>query len=266
MAVGHDPQSVWPGVDGAAVFLAHDVSYFVHLNALKPGDIVTYATACNTVKFEVRSQQVVPAGSPVATTSDPQPGPRHLLAAERARSSLLTACWSGRPRWARPPGAPAWIRARNSSRRCRPPTSGPSAPSALQAQGLTLEQNEAPMGTMNLVGASQAFAQSPGPLSLEAAALETYFGGLHALAQRQSPWWSALAPGVAMPSQLNGATVAGHDSPLEVEIDSAGGNPSQVVLRTTVTLGGGPAPGPHAMTVVLPVHSGVVTIGSWSLG
>ena len=33
VAVGHDPQSVWPGVDGAAVFLAHDVSYFVHLNA-----------------------------------------------------------------------------------------------------------------------------------------------------------------------------------------------------------------------------------------
>ncbi len=39
VAVGHDPQSVWPGVDGAAVFLAHDVSYFVHLNELKPGDV-----------------------------------------------------------------------------------------------------------------------------------------------------------------------------------------------------------------------------------
>ena len=37
-----------------------------------------------------------------------------------------------------------------------------SAPPALQAQGLTLEQNEAPMGTMNLVNASVAFAQSPG--------------------------------------------------------------------------------------------------------
>ena len=36
------------------------------------------------------------------------------------------------------------------------------------------------MGTMKLVNASVAFAQSPGPLSLEAAALETYFGGLHA--------------------------------------------------------------------------------------
>lgn len=34
VAVGHDPQSVWPGIDGTAVFLAHDVSYFVQLNQL----------------------------------------------------------------------------------------------------------------------------------------------------------------------------------------------------------------------------------------
>ncbi len=83
VAVGHDPQSVWPGVDGSAVFLAHDVSYFVHLNDLKPGDVITYATACNTVKFQVAGQQVVPAGSAVANSTRPQPRPRHLLAAQR---------------------------------------------------------------------------------------------------------------------------------------------------------------------------------------
>ena len=97
-----------------------------------------------------------------------------------------------------------------------------SAPPPLQAQGLTLEQNEAPMGTMNLVNASVAFAQSPGPLSLEAAALETYFGGLHAGAQRQAAWWAAMAPGLPMPPQLDGAVVIGHDAPLDVEIDSVG--------------------------------------------
>ncbi len=56
------------------------------------------------------------------------------------------------------------------------------------------------MGTMQLVNASVAFAQSPGPLSLEGAALSAYFGGLHAGAQQQMSWWAALAPGVAMPS------------------------------------------------------------------
>jgi sortase A len=264
VAVGHDPQSVWPGVDGAAVFLAHDVSYFVHLNALKPGDVITYATACNTVKFEVSGQQVVPAGSAVSNTTDP--------------SLVLDTCW--------PPNALFFtpdrllVRATEVGAATKGAQLDPgaqfiktvqatdfrtSAPAALQAQGLTLEQNEAPMGTMNLVGASQAFAQSPGPLSLEAAALETYFGGLHATAQGRAAWWSALAPGVPLPPQLAGATVSGHDAPLDVEIDSVHGNPSQVTLRTTVTLSGGSTPGTHAMTVVLPITGGVVTIGSWSV-
>lgn len=264
VAVGHDPQSVWPGVDGAAVFLAHDVSYFVHLNELKPGDVITYQTACNTVKFQVSGQQVVPAGSAVSSTTDP--------------SLVLDTCW--------PPNALFFtpdrllIRATEVGAATKGANLDPgaqfvktvkstdyttSAPQALQAQGLTLEQNEAPMGTMNLVDASVAFAQSPGPLSLEAAALETYFGGLHAAAQHQAAWWAAMAPRLPLPPQLDGAAVTGHDAPLNVEIDSSGGTPTQVVLRTTVTLSGGSAPGEHAMTVVLPVHGSVVTIGSWTV-
>jgi sortase A len=263
VAIGHDPQSVWPGVSGAAVFLAHDVSYFVHLNALKPGDVITYRTACNTVKFAVSGQQVVAAGSPVSNTTDP--------------SLVLDTCW--------PPNALFFtpdrllVRATEVGAATKGATLdagtqfiktvkatdySSSAPPSLQAQGLTLQQNEAPMGTMQLVNASVSFAQSPAPLSLEAAALETYFGGLHAGAQRQATWWSAIAPGVAMPPLLNGATVTGHDAPLDVEIDSARGAPTQVVLRTTVALAGGSAPGRHAMTVVLPVHGVVVTIGSWT--
>jgi sortase A len=264
VAVGHDPQSVWPGVDGAAVFLAHDVSYFVHLNELKPGDVITYQTACNTVQFRVSGQQVVPAGSAVSSTTGP--------------SLVLDTCW--------PPNALFFtpdrllIRATEVGAATKGANLDPgaqfvrtvastdyrtSAPQALQAQGLTLQQNEAPMGTMSLVNASVAFAQSPGPLSLEAAALETYFGGLHAGAQRQTGWWTAMAPDLPMPAQLAGAAVTGHDAPLNVEIDSSGGNPDQVVLRTSVTLAGGSAPGQHAMTVVLPVHGSVVTIGSWSV-
>ena len=263
VAVGHDPQSVWPGLTGAAVFLAHDVSYFVHLDQLEPGDVITYQTACNSVKFAVSGQQVVPAGSPVANTTAP--------------SMVLDTCW--------PPDALFFtpdrllVRASEVGAATKGANLNPraqfiktvtstdyttSAPRALQAQGLTLEQNEAPMGTMHLVNASVAFSQSPGPLSLEGAVLETYFGGLHAGSQRQAAWWAAIAPALAMPPQLAGAVVTGHDAPLDVEIDSAGGTPTEVVLRTTVTLEGGSAPGEHTMTVVLPVHGAVVTIGSWS--
>ena len=37
VAAGHVPASVWPGAAGSAVFLAHDVSYFVHLNSCSRG-------------------------------------------------------------------------------------------------------------------------------------------------------------------------------------------------------------------------------------
>jgi LPXTG-site transpeptidase (sortase) family protein len=265
VAVGHDPQSVWPGVNGAAVFLAHDVSYFVHLNDLKPGDVITYQTACNTVKFVVSGQQIVQAGSDVSNTPDPSlvldtcyPPNALFFTSKRllVRATEVSAATKGTSLH---PGQALVKQGTNVNYTT-------SAPPALIAQGLTLEQNEAPMGTMQLVNASVDFAQSPGPLSLEAAALEAYFGGLHSGAQRQAAWWAALAPGVPMPPQLLGATVTGHDAPLDVEIDSTGGQPSQVILRTTVTLSGGASPGEHTETVVLPVHGANVTIGSWQFG
>jgi sortase A len=262
VSVGHDPQSVWPGVSGAAVFLAHDVSYFVHLNELKPGDVITYQTACNTVKFSVSDQQVVAAGSDVSNTTGPSlvldtcyppnalffTSQRLLVrATEVSTATKGTSLSPGKALTARTPAANYTV----------------PAPTDLVAQGLTLDQNEAPMGTMQLVNASIGFAQSPGPLALEAAALEAYFGGLHAGAQDQQAWWAAIAPGLAMPPELAGASVVGHDAPLDVEIDSTGGTPSQVVLRTTVTLSGGSAPGQRAETVTLPVHGAQVTIGNW---
>jgi sortase A len=263
VAVGHDPQSVWPGASGAAVFLAHDVSYFVHLNQLQPGDVITYQTACNTVTFRVSSQQVVPAGSAVSSSAEP--------------SLVLDTCWPPNALFFTPDrllvratevGAAAKGAKLDQGAQFVQTVASTdfttSAPPVLQAQGLTLQQNEAPMGMMHLVNASVAFAQSPGPLALEAAALQTYFGGLHAGAQRQAAWWGSMAPHLPLPPQLAGAAVSGHDAPLDVEIDSSGGAPEQVVLRTSVTLSGGSAPGEHAMTVVLPVDGSVVTIGSWS--
>ena len=161
VAVGHDPQSVWPGLNGAAVFLAHDVSYFVHLNELKPGDVITYRTACNTVKFAVSGQQVVAAGSPVANTTGP--------------SMVLDTCWPPNALFFTPDrllvratevGAATKGANLNAGAQFMQTVKSTdyttSAPQALQAQGITLEQNEAPMGTMNLVNASVAFSQSPG--------------------------------------------------------------------------------------------------------
>jgi sortase A len=265
VAVGHDPQSVWPGVDGAAAFLAHDVSYFVHLGALKAGDVISYQTACTTVNFTVSNLQVVDAGSAIPTTPNPTlildtcyppnalffTSHRLLVHASETTSTGVgtSELGKGATGVAQPSG---------------PVSFNVPAPAPLVEQGLTLDQNEAPMGTMTLGGQpSAAWEQGPGPLALEAAALEAYFGGLHSGAQNQQQWWAAIAPGLAMPRQLVGAEVTGHDSALNVEIDSVKGLADQVVLTTTVTLSGGAAPGTYNETVVTPIHGSTVTLGSW---
>ena len=140
------------------------------------------------------------------------------------------------------------------------------APPDLVAQGLTLAQNEAPMGTMTLAGqTSPAWEQSPGPLALEAAALEAYFGGLHAAARQRPDWWSAIATG-ADARAAAGAPPSPATTPRSTSRSSRPTVPcSQVVLRTTVTLVGGAAPGTYAETVTTPVQGSTVQIGSWTL-
>ena len=263
VAIGHDPQSVWPGVSGAAVFLAHDVSYFVHLNVLKPGDAITYRTACNTVKFAVSGQQVVAAGSPVSNTTGP--------------SLVLDTCW--------PPNALFFtpdrllVRATEIGGRDQGGPLGRRRPVHQDRQGHRLHV----VGPPVTAGAGADPPAERGADGHDAAGEcvglvrpvtgATLVGGgrardlLRRPARRrpaETTWWSAIAPGVAMPPQLDGAAVTGHDAPLDVEIDSGGGSPTQVVLRTTVTLAGGSAPGEHAMTIVLPVHGTEVTIASWA--
>ena len=262
--MGHDPQSVWPGVDGAAVFLAHDVSYFVHLNELKPGDVITYATACNTVTFQVSGQQVVPAGSPVANSTGP--------------SLVLDTCWPPNALFFTPdrlliratevgaatkganldPGA-QFIQTVQSTDYTTSAPAGAAGPGAHPRAERGADGDHAAWSTRPWPSPSR-----PGPLSLEAAALETYFGGLHAARAAPAGLVAGHGPDRGHAAAAGRGDVTGHDAPLDVEIDSAGGTPTQVVLRTTVTLQGGSAPGQHAMTVVLPVHGAVVTIGSWA--
>ena len=188
MAVGHDGTSVWPGASGTSVLLAHDVSYFVHLDQLQPGDRIVYRTACTTVAYSVTGQQVVQQGTPVPGSSGP--------------TLVLDTCY--------PPDALFFTTKRLLVSATEVPDAGPGAgqdggaglaapaqgttsytvpaPPALVAEGLTLQQNEAPMGTMTLSGdTSPEWEQSPGPLALEAAALEAYFGGARSAAQGRQP-------------------------------------------------------------------------------
>ncbi|MHB8219387.1 MAG: class D sortase [Acidimicrobiales bacterium] len=269
VAVGHDPSSVWPGQSGTSVLLAHDVSYFVHVNALKPGDQIVYRTACTTVRYTVSGHQVVHQGAPVPDSTAPSlvldtcyPSDALFFTTQRY---LVQATESG---ISTAPG-------RSDRRSGKGHAQGGSAvsaytvaaPASLVSQGLTLQQNEAPMGTMTLSGApTPMWEQSPGPLDLEAAALEAYFGGIHAAGQDRTDWWDAIAEtGVGPPAPLLGAQITGHDAPLDVTIRSTHGVATQVVLSTVVTISGGAVPGTYSETVTLPVTGTTVRIGGWTL-
>jgi sortase A len=272
VAAGHAPASVWPGQNGTSVLLAHDVSYFVHLGNLKPGDLVTYRNQCQRWTFQVTGSKVVNAGDDIFNSTTP--------------TLVLDTCWPTNALFytsqrllvsaalvANPPTPPS-----KSAKKGSPTTTttlqAPAvttvnyttpAPPALVAQGLTLDQNSTPMGTMTLTGnTSEAFQQSPNPLGLTAASLQAYFGGIHAAEQNRSDWWSTIAPGVPMPKPLQGATITGHDSPLNVAIDSQAGAVSTVTLTSTISVSGYDG-GKYDQSVTLGVAGPVVTITQWGM-
>ena len=119
---------------------------------------ITYATACDTVTF--RGQRPAGRGGGVAGRHRrrSESRARHLLAPQRAASSPPTALVRATEVGARDQGQQPEPGCASSSRRWQSTDYMSSAPPALRAQGLTLEQNEAPMGTMSLVDASVAFA------------------------------------------------------------------------------------------------------------
>jgi LPXTG-site transpeptidase (sortase) family protein len=287
VAAGHAPASVWPGTAGSSVLLAHDVSYFVHLGSLKPGDLITYRNQCSTVSFQVTGQQVVAAGSPVYNSTTPTlvldtcwPTNALFYTSQRLLVSAAEVPNAPTPTATVPTGLRPVPRLSTGFRTVAPTTTLPPltnpaassvsyttpAPPDLVAQGLTLTQNEAPMGTLTLGGdTSPGFEESPGPLSLTGASLEAYFGGIHASEQNRPDWWAAIAPGAAMPAPLVGGEITGHDAPLDVAIDSVGGTPATVTLSTEITVSGGPAPGEYDQAVTLGVAGTEVTIQAWGM-
>jgi sortase A len=262
VAVGHVPTSVWPGTTGNTVLEAHDVSYFVNIDQLKPGDTIRYETACTTYDYVVESHQVIEQGSTVYNTPTPTLSlvtcwptdalwftpTRYLVTASEVQSvpNRGAAALGTVPSSATPPAVPA--------------------PAALVAEGLTLATNSVPMGTMSVAGLPDpGYVEGPGPLAVQDSAVESYIGGIKALGQNQLGWWAALAPHVPAPPALVGAQVTGYDSSLDVTVTAAGTTATGVQLAATVTVAGGDAPGRYAMSVVQTVSDGQLSITSWTL-
>ena len=265
VAVGHASSTPMPGAPGTAVLLAHDVSYFAGIAALRPGDVVRYRSGCTTAVFAVTGHDVVRAGDPVPP--------------QRGDGLVLDTCWPTDALWYTPRRylveavQTSTVTARSATApntRTFPVDYAAPAPPALGAQGLDLAHNPAPMGTMRLAPTiERAWAQSPAPLAVEHAALATYFGALRAAGQRHSDWWRALAPGVPLSGQraaaLSGGRVVTYDAPLQVTVTGTGTTPRTVTLDSALTLTGDAAPGRYHEHVVEAVRGRSLVVTSWEV-
>ena len=263
VAVGHVPTSVWPGQRGTAVLSAHDVSYFVDAAQLAKGALIRYDTPCASYTFAVDGHQVVKAGTAVYNTAVP--------------SLTLVTCWPTDALWFTPDrllvtATEVQAVPRKTAAHAAVPTVGTEAPPAvavppaLAAQGLTLATNSVPMGTMTIsTSAAPGWVSSPGPLDVEASALEAFIGGIKALNQDHPAWFHSLAPGVPVPQGLVRAPPPRYLSPLEVRIAASGDTAQSVVLSTAVDIPGGSAPGRYAMTVTTSVVASHLSVTGWSM-
>ncbi|MDA8268647.1 MAG: class D sortase [Actinomycetota bacterium] len=263
VAVGHFDGTPWPGSPGTAAMLAHDVSYFARIDQLRPGDRIRYQSGCVSETFTVVGHQIVRDGAPLPPVA--------------GTAMVLDTCWPTDALWYTPDryvveAVESGIDVGSPGMPSTPMTSLPTgfttpAPAGLQATGLSLVDNEEPMGTMAIGGTPSArWSQSPAPLALESAALAAYFGAYHAATRDNGSWWSAVAPGVPTPVALIGATpVLSRASPLDITIDAVGDRATGITLNTVLPLSGGSAPGTYRMTVTEAVHGTTVVIASWEV-
>jgi len=243
IAVGHDPSSPWPGSPGESLLLAHDVSFFSRLSSLEPGDEILFAKGCTLSRYRVVSSKVIKPGTLMPTP----PGGAGLG---------LVTCW--------PTNALFWTPDRYSvqsvlvssgpiTKHLPSPAGLPPVPKvdiaqALAAEGVGLQQNEVPLGTLAVDGSPAAsFAEGPGPLADEQAVLHVYFAARKAALARSSAWWSGLAAkGVPLPAAW------ANRGPLSVHLDVVG-----------VRLVGATAVAPD-VSVQMAVQDGVLRVSSVS--
>jgi sortase A len=248
-AVGHVPQTVWPGQIGNSVLLAHDVSYFSQISQLRAGDLITFEgvpEGCRTAVFSVVSKEVIDAGVP--------------LAQEMWPTLTLVTCWPTNALWYtpkrlavtarfggwRPFTQQGGLNGEGFLGRRLAEGSGPEVnlPPGLAAQDLSLAGNPTPMGVMTFAGdPTMSWLESPAPLSVEEKALELYFASLHSLREGRLDWWQAIAPGVQPPPVLLGYAGLTSLSPLDVTEGVNGASLYSVTLSRQVRVTGPGVPG-----------------------
>ncbi len=259
VAVGHDPDSVWPSANGTSVLSAHDVTWFSGLDHLQPGAEISYETACRAFQYIVISSRVVKAGTPLPSSS-------------AGRLALVT-CYPLNALYVTPNRLVVeaeLVDVRYHPNRFTQPESFAiptvAAPIALSNQGLDLDHNSAKVGSLEIAGTpTPTWRQSDAPLGAHVALLALYFGALRSAEQNQAAWWSALSRGVP----FSAAWSLVGTGPATSDIED-----STIQVKGTTVLGGslngtlqvpGANGGSYEVSMSATVRSGVLELTSWQL-
>ena len=261
VAVGHVPASSWPGSPGTSVLAAHDVTWFSHIVQLEAGDTVSVVTPCRTFDYTVADHRVVPAGSPIAQTAAEQlvlitcyPLNALFLTSQRyvLDATLTRVVDAGSPTRAVAPGAAPLV----------------PAPPALAAQGLDLDHNPAPLGTLALTGSpAVGWQESAAPLDDEDAVLQLYFAAVRAAEQDQPSWWAAIAPTVpfSAAAPLVGSRITYNNTDFNPSLDVVGATMTGSSLATEPMLAGERASGLYRISMQAEVDGGTLVLTGWTM-
>lgn len=230
VALGHDPSTPWPGSGSSSLIAGHDVGYLSADTSLLPGDTLSYSEPCATLHYTVTGHEITSPGQQV--TLPPGGG------------IVLDSCWPTDALWytsqrylviARYDSTT--VGTSNLVPATPPPVPQVHLPPGLAATALTLTTNSWPMGTLHVSGSpTPSWTASQAALDIEGDALELLFGLRHALGTGQAGWLATLAPGVSVPSWIDGTP----DGQLDVTETVNGTNVTSVTLRSTVSSASGP--------------------------
>jgi hypothetical protein len=249
------------------VLAGHDVTWFSHIDQLAPGEQLSVVTPCETFLYTVEEHQVVSADTPIFQTEQGRlvlitcyPIDALFLTSQRYLvDAYLTGVDEIPVKTATPPtvAAPAV-----------PTTPAVPAPPPLAAQGLDLEHNPAPMGSLSVTGSpSPTWEESTAPLNDTAAVIALYFAAIRSAEQGQGDWWVAIAPTVpyASASHLLGAMIVHNDSVFSPSLEVSGVTLTGVSLVTEPVLSQNDSPGIYRIQMTAGVVNNQLILNSWSM-
>lgn len=251
-APGHEPQSVMPGAAGTSVIVAHNLTFFRHIDALRPGDLLLVGTAQGTFTFAVQRALVVPADSSLPNTAWPSLDlvacyPLDALYYTSQRYVVEAELVSASHR------AVAGLR----SLKTPPPQFVATLPASLASSGLWLSDTNFEVGSARFTGGPSLHVTATGASwSLTAQSIRMFTGTLRALAVGSPSPLAGFGPN----PERTGLTGSGPWSieplaPLDVTVEmGASGLPVQVTVRTPrarIATGGHVTLAPYAVTLAV---------------